>query len=209
MVQLIGICFRSGIMQCSAFCFNQGAFHLQAHAEYTLSSGVSSELTIFSYTEIEATLTLFLATYSLKNPLYLFALEGSGIKESLQESSQVGTQEYDGYYWQRQSLIPPLHYLTGIKHELLLQYQLLAYQSKLQLLGLTTPFMAHLYVHSLYLSHIPLPRNASLEELKHFLQDTTNHYLSLLPFATTNIQPPYLIEALGLYHIAKTIYETN
>ncbi len=198
------ICSDSALI-CSSIILKNNIPFIEVQQQYMLED-YSIEGYLFNYSKVLHQLSTFISDHHLKNPIIALSLHNSSVKEEFHRTSYEKENTYNGYYWQEVQLEHDLFYRVGIKHEVLFQYHLLMFTGKLNVVVLTTPLMALISFHKKYNAHIPLPQCLSVKDLYSFVLKTAEASL----YKDSFIQDRgILLEAVGLYSLARSIYETS
>lgn len=132
---------------------------LCAYQQISLNDLELEKLIIYNPTRIKNYISTFLTKHKIKNAFVLFALSGFGLFERYVALSTPNAQpkdfkisELQQLNWEYTYVYPTdnaqsMYYVCGLPNKLLLQYQLLAITTRLNLLKITTKRMA---LHSIY-----------------------------------------------------------
>lgn len=183
-------------------------------------------LHLFNPTQLATFIKNFLVHYTLQDAAIMLSLSGSTLMESIIKlpnstpdaaafiTPSLRTLLWDYHYLYPTDYAAHAFYVCGLSRHLLFQYKLLAINASLNLIGITTQFLASLNLyHTLYgpaFRHAQLARDMTLSNnqlLNVFSTDTLRRMLTIAPSLTLNLEAelPWIATSLGLYTAGKNV----
>lgn len=217
--QLVTIQYYPGNLICSWIQPHGKQHKVHAYQRHSFDSPCQ-QATLFNPTTTQQLITQFLHRHNLHDAAVMMSTSGQGITESIVKVATASPHAHDfnlpalrKQVWDYHYLYPTDHaayafYLCGMSRPLLLQYKLLAINASLNLVGITTQFMAtlalyqHMYGATFRRAQLARDMTQAHNQLLNTLcPDTLRRMLIVPPHMGITLEQelPWLSTSLGLY----------
>lgn len=208
---IVGISIDDKSLQLSSVITNNNLPEITAYQEYSLENYEILNLTIFNYLELNKKINFFLQENKLNKPIIIICLDGEHIAQNLciEADENIINDKLGHYVWQVEKFLDhpqKINYLAGIKQETILQYKLLAINSRFNIKGLTTQIIAWYYAYQSYFNN-PMPNCESIAQIKEFLVNEYSTLIGKFIRKPNKSNDKNILTSIGLYQIGKNLYE--